>query len=250
MSLNDPSAIILIIGAIAILAFLVHGLWFSNKPSTRQLAKNNKKDQEIVKSQDVGKVRIVSTEESTKIKFNNYDVRQEPVMSNNESYSKTSVSSLSKEYVNNNQENIPVSHENNPWQTSYEINIVAPKDHPYKGEDIEEIANEYGFLYGDLNIYYVYENPEQQQNEVFRICSLKHPFSFPKNMSGYSTPAIALYMSLPPKGKGVAYFKAISMAANIFTERLGGVLQDNSHNIITAEILTKMGDALAQYDQS
>ena len=42
MSFSDPSAIVLLIGAIAIIVFLVHGLWFSNKPQTRKLSKNDK----------------------------------------------------------------------------------------------------------------------------------------------------------------------------------------------------------------
>ncbi len=50
MSLNDSSSLILIVGAIAILAFVVHGLWFSGRSINRKLVKGSKEDQEIALS--------------------------------------------------------------------------------------------------------------------------------------------------------------------------------------------------------
>ena len=41
MSLNDSSSLILIVGAIAILAFVVHGLWFSGRSINRKLVKGS-----------------------------------------------------------------------------------------------------------------------------------------------------------------------------------------------------------------
>lgn len=234
MSFSDPSAIVLLIGALAIVVFLVHGLWFSNKPQTRKLSKNDKKDQEIRSSDQIGKVRIVSTD--NKKAKHTFDARKNP------SASQATVRPLG---IVSSKEDIA-----HPWKDIYEINIVAPADKPFKGEDIAQVAQEFGFLYGDLNIYYVYEQPELRKDEVFRICSLKDPFSFPEDMTGYTTPAIAIYMGLPAKGKGFAYFKALRMAANILTERLGGVIEDNHHNILTEEMLDSLAEGLTKYDEA
>ena len=59
MTLNDSSSLILIVGALAILAFVVHGLWFSGRSLNRKLVNTSKEDQEIQQSSAVGKVRIV-----------------------------------------------------------------------------------------------------------------------------------------------------------------------------------------------
>ena len=59
MSLNDSSSLILIVGALAILAFVVHGLWFSGRSINRKLVMTSKEDQEIINSDAVGKVRIL-----------------------------------------------------------------------------------------------------------------------------------------------------------------------------------------------
>ena len=59
---SDPSALVLIVGAIAIVAFVVHGLWFSGKPENRKLNQADRRDDEIRNSSEIGKVRIVSTD--------------------------------------------------------------------------------------------------------------------------------------------------------------------------------------------
>lgn len=59
-SFTDPSSIVLIVGALFIIIFLVHGLWFSNKPQNRRLKKNDQRDQELSRSEQIGKVRIVT----------------------------------------------------------------------------------------------------------------------------------------------------------------------------------------------
>ena len=59
-SFNDLSSIVLIVGALFIIIFLIHGLWFSNKPQNRRLKKNDLRDQELSRSDQIGKVRIVT----------------------------------------------------------------------------------------------------------------------------------------------------------------------------------------------
>lgn len=232
MSFSDPSAIILIVGAIAILIFLIHGLWFSGKPINKKINSNDSKEMEF---QNLGKVRIVTVDKPSD------DLELQRVEEE-----------LDIKVNNNNIEEVEnkTQYKEEPWQKSYEINLVAPLNMPFKGEDIEAICDEFCILRGEMDIFYVYENPQTRKDEVFRICSLEKPFSFPQDMTGYTTTALALYMNLPEKGKGFAYFKSIKVAANIFLDKLGGELQDNYHNIITEEQLEKMANDLRLYDES
>ncbi len=233
MSFSDPSAIILIVGAIAILLFLIHGLWFSGRPINKKINTNDAKEMEF---QNLGKVRIVTVDKPTD-DFELQKVEEElDIKANNN----TSVDDIDN----------TTQYKEEPWQQSYEINLVAPLNMPFKGEDIEAICDEFCILRGDMDIFYVYENPQTRKDEVFRICSLEKPFSFPKDMTAYTTTALALYMNLPEKGKGFAYFKSIRVAANIFLDKLGGELQDNYHNRITEEQLDKMANDLRLYDES
>lgn len=73
-SFTDPSSIVLIVGAICILLFILHGLWFSGKPQNRQLKTDAKRDQELRKSNNVGKVRIVTAEVPTNEELSEMDL--------------------------------------------------------------------------------------------------------------------------------------------------------------------------------
>ncbi len=57
-------------------------------------------------------------------------------------------------------------------------------------------------------------------------------------------------MGLPPKGNAFPYFKAMRMAAEIFVERLGGKIQDNSYKDLSAEDLEAISNLLRHYDET
>ncbi len=251
MSLNDSSALILIIGALAVLAFVIHGLWFSGRSINRKLAKNNKEDQEIVKSEGVGKVRIVTAKEpseNTELKLETYG---QPV----KGQTQANPNNTNQVYQNKNEVNLEssVTQNNAPSlikeNSSLEINVFADPDHPYKGLDIEEICSKFGFLRNSQNMFCVYEDPSAEKPiVVFRICSLERPYKFPENMTDYKTQELALYMKVPQRGKAVPYFKAMCMAADIFVSQLGGIMRDNYEKTLTSEDLEKIEDALRVYD--
>lgn len=243
---SDPSALVLIIGGIAIIAFLVHGLWFSGKPENRRLNKADRRDDELRNASNIGKVRIVTTGETQQ---NAPDVRRDFGLNGSDpAVSGTIIEELSPEQAALLEQEQNAKEQAKPLPQNIEINLVAEQGRPYRGEDIEELCNHFGILRGDLNIYYVYENPQAKENEVFRMCSLKSPYSFPENMQGFTTPAIALYMNLPVRGKASSYFRAMLTAVDIFVKHLGGTLQDNSRQELTQEQLNELESKLKEYD--
>lgn len=336
-SFVEPSSIVLIIGAICIFLFIMHGLWFSNKPQNRKLKQNNQHDMELSKSNTVGKVRIVtndpvgsdepkttkpvsikprastqkqvrlndgfgdeyselqasvsvnpkvkrqnlgdtsnavSTGQSTglgsssplgpsgqveaKVRLQTATPNEMATLQSNQAMGSKVQANVriepSSDNLGVNQNTLSAKSSQHPWLDNYEIVIVASPDRPFLGEDIEALCNEYGFLPGyvedKLKIYSVYENNQDKSNEVFRICSMERPFCFPEDMRGFKTSAIALYMPLPPKGKGKAYFNALRMATEIFLNQLGGQMQDNSHQIISLDRLDDLAAGLEEYDLS
>lgn len=287
---TDPSSIVLIVGAICIFIFIIHGLWFSGKPKNRKLQKDNARDQEISKSSHVGKVRIVTSE------LSDHDDLEDNIEISVGKINKSTPSSNS--YTNNTrhmslpegfddsyeqlQNSAAVSVNHKPRNTNdaamgveevaydgsqynnsepvqnvdprnvYELIVSAAPGHPYLGEDIEDICNQKGFIQGfikdNLKIYFVYENSNTKENEVFRICSMEAPYYFPENMKDFQTSAIALYMTLPEKGKAYAYFKALRMATEIFIDQLGGQIQDQHRNPLSSEQLDMIAAELQHYD--
>ncbi len=246
MTFNDSSSIILIVGAIAILAFVVHGLWFSGRSVNRKLVKNSKEDIEIANSQAVGKVRIImpkndpdqSAENAPEIEtYSNKNKQPAPQGAKN--------APANLEQVIGDTELTSVS---DP-EKSYEINLFASEGHPYKGMDLEELFATYGFIRDKNDIFCVYEDPRKKDSVVFRICSLEAPYAFPKQMQDFSTKSLAIYMNLPAKGKGFIYFKAMRIAANCLIEHLGGVVCDNDNKEISEEYIHRVEKVLKKYDK-
>ena len=65
---------------------------------------------------------------------------------------------------------------------------------------------------------------------------------------GFTTPKLAFYMKLPQPGKARDYMMVMRTAAQMFADRLGGSLQDNSGRPLTSEILDKMEEDFRKYD--
>lgn len=243
MSLNDSSAIILIIGALAVIAFVFHGLWFSGKSANRRLNKSSETDQVLQNSANVGKVRIVSgarTDDEGHFDKKNVKIQD------------THVSTPEKQKTITNEIKVPHT-ENATKRPSeiYEINVESETERPFLGAQIEELFNELGFVRSKNSIYICPESMEQDLEKgavVFRICSLKKPFSFPEDMQNYETMALAFYMTLPETGKGENYFKCMRCAAQEFADRLGGKLLDTSGNPLTDQKMDEITSVLHEYD--
>ena len=284
----DPSSIILFVGAACILAFIIHGLWFSDRPKNRKLEKDNERDQELSKARQVGKVRIVSSDLGSSEGQDSDSLKISKESSAHHTGSKTKVrvsvrmpesaDNFGIEDVQNNasiavnpqrpnsgitvqpqiyepQSNIPDYQGSEEYDTDrdvYEIILAADQDRPYLGVDIEALCAQYGFIQGfiqdNFKIYFVYENATTKDNEVFRICSMEPPYYFPDNMQNFSTSSIALYMKRPQRGKAFAYFKALRMASEIFINQLGGVMEDQHRMPLTAEALDQLAFELQRYD--
>lgn len=323
-SLMEPSSLVLLIGAVCIFIFIIHGLWFSHKPQNRQLNNNNQQDQEIRKSSNIGKVRIVTADQPNnqmgddavsinhmgstkknhktlyrnsamndledslkefkkvsisinhKSNFDKNNMEYNQVNQNND-YAQSpnnSMQDFNGQYgynntnqsldvngfaqANNLQNKQPVLNHANldpqkPWLDMYEIILNADLGRPYLGEELEDICNTYGFVQGfvenNQKIYLVNEQDQHKDNEVFRICSMEDPYYFPNDMRGFKTNSLALYMNLPPQGKGFAYFKAVKVAAGILLNRLGGQMCDINGVPITNQYLEELSEGLRIYDE-
>ncbi|MBQ9273232.1 MAG: hypothetical protein IJ228_00320 [Succinivibrio sp.] len=242
MNINDSSAIILIIGALAVIAFIIHGLWFSGRSVNRKLSRNNKEDRELEQSASIGKVRIVTAELPSE------EQAGERGLTEGFKFQDTSVGTLPKE--GEAVAPAPVPGLETPPPETLEINLFAPQDRPFRGEDIEDVCKQYGFIRSPRDLFLVYENAESRDKVVFRICSLKEPFAFPKSLDGYTTHALALYMKLPARGQAFPYFRAMRMAADIFQERLGGHFEDNDKLPLSDEELDRIAEILKRYDNA
>ncbi|MGN0903486.1 MAG: cell division protein ZipA C-terminal FtsZ-binding domain-containing protein [Succinivibrio sp.] len=241
MTLNDSSSLFLIIGAVAILALVVHGLWFSGRSINRRLNSQSKEDQEIGKSDAVGKVRIICPEDE--------------MMRSNEVSSEKTNSQLLKTEGSHGKKSEKDSLENTDNSFSeisdtYEINLFAAEGRPYKGLDLEELLMKFGMVRDDKDIYCACQLLSDNSRIIyFRLCSLEAPYSFPKEMKDFTTRSLALYMHLPQKGLCFPYFKAMCYAADSIIEHFGGVKKDNNNKELSEDDISRIALSLKNYDK-
>ncbi len=250
MSLNDSSAIILIVGALAVIAFVIHGLWFSGKISNRKLSKTSSADQALQNANGLGKVRIVSSgsEEqnvsSTTPKSFKYmdsqlqldEPKKEPEVADS--------MKLDNDASENETKVQPAE--------IYEINIESETGHPFAGDHLKELFSEFGFVRTMQGLYVCPEvvgKDLSQTPVVFRICSLIKPYSFPGEMKNYQTPAIALYMKLPEIGKAESYYRCMYAASVELARRLGGRLTTAEGEPLNGQITNDALNVLHAYDE-
>lgn len=244
MSLNDSGAIILIVGALAVLAFVINGLWFSGKSSNRRLNKSSQTDQQIAKSKGVGKVRIVVPGPEAR---DGFAVEDSSVPAPQES--KEPQDTARTESVSVTSES---AHAGSALQDSYEINVHAPADKPFSGENIDELFKEWGFMRTPNKIYVCTESLDEDLSRakvVFKICSLDKPFIFPDNMAGFTTGALAIYMNLPERGKAEGYYTSMRRAAEEIVDRLGGEIRDNDDSPLSENKMDGIALSLREYDE-
>lgn len=250
MSLNDSSAIILIVGALAVIAFVIHGLWFSGKSTNRRLNKDSEADQVLENTGGLGKVRIVSSSASLK------ETAKE-VQNGSFSYTDTGADGLktdtATEQVNVQEKKSFSGQMHIKPAESYEINVQSENTRPFSGVKLEELFNEWGFMRTRNGLYVCPEavgKDLSQVNVVFRVCSLKKPFIFPENMKDFETSSLALYMKLPEIGKAEGYYNCMWNAALEIASRLGGRLTDINGHELGAKRVEDILSLLRSYDEA
>ncbi len=249
MSLNDSSAIILIVGALAVIAFVIHGLWFSGKISNRKLSKTSSADQALQNANGLGKVRIVSSgseEQNVAGTSKSFKYVDSQVTTEEPKKEHKAAETLKMD-------NVPSENEarGKPLDI-YEINVESDTGHPFAGDHIKELFSEFGFVRTVQGLYVCPEAVGKDLSEtpvVFRICSLTKPYSFPDDMQKYETPAIALYMKLPEIGKAESYYSCMYSAASEIARRLGGKFTTAEGEPLTDQILNDTLDLLHDYDE-
>ena len=250
MSLNDSSAIILIVGALAVIAFVIHGLWFSGKISNRKLSKTSSADQALQNANGLGKVRIVAS-----------DSEDEEVSKAPRSYKYVDSQVKLEEPSKDSPDQQASAEKGSAPETEeqkikpldvYEINIESESGHSFDGEHLKELFSEFGFVRTTQGLYVCPESLGGDLTKtpiVFRICSLTKPYSFPEDMKNYQTTAIALYMKLPEIGKAEGYYSCMYGAATEIARRMIGKLVTTEGESVSEQKSNEILDLLHDYDE-
>ena len=116
---------------------------------------------------------------------------------------------------------------------SYDINnyiilqLMAPKQRPYRGYELIQALTSVGFHYGKMNIFHFYADPLTKQEALFSLASAIAPGTFDLDHTGEIVcPGLCLFMSIHKVKSALTAFDLMWETAQTLMQDLGGILCD------------------------
>ncbi len=256
--MQDLRIVLVIVGALAIAALVIHGLW-TNQKNKRSQQKNavsksaptkrngDARDVDGFDADGVGKVRVVPR--------NGAPVRDaEPVISSVPQFSAgddelaeqedIATAVVAEPELESQQEPVKGN-----WKDVYVINISARDGSYIYGRDLKHALRILGFRFGEMDIYHRHLEMDGEGDVLFSLINMIKPGTFePSKMDRMMTPGVSLFMQLPAAGRGLAHFDLMLKAADKLASEVDGILLDASRQPLSEYYLTQCRDELKAYD--
>lgn len=149
--------------------------------------------------------------------------------------------SLKKETTNN-------ANSSTQWDVDNYIilQLMAPKERPYRGYELIQTLTSTGFHYGKMNIFHFYSDPLTKKELLFSLASAIEPGTFDLDNTGEIVcPGLCLFMLIHKVKSALTAFDVMWDTAQILAQDLGGVLCDKQLQPI--EDLTRYHSQLHVY---
>lgn len=258
--MQDLRFVLVIVGALAIAALIIHGLWTNQRNKRAQLKDSPKKtstrkdagrDREGFDEDGVGPVRVVAKKASP--------VRDaDPVISEVPSFSAAEESQSPTVAVYKEYKDEPIQQEIAAQPTTsanvqdvYVINVSARDGSYIYGRDLKHALRILGFRFGDMDIYHRYVEMDGTGDVLFSLINMIKPGTFePSKMDRLMTPGVSLFMQLPQAGAGLAYFDLMLQAADKLANEVDGILLDAQRRPLSEHYLSQCRTQLKAYDEN
>ena len=126
------------------------------------------------------------------------------------------------------------------WDMMIAFTILAPEGTSFSGLDIKTVLENLGFHYGDMNIYHRL-TVDRYNTPLFSVANLVEPGEFHlQQIATMTTPGILMFAKLPGPINGLTLFDELLETAQSLTDKLNGVLCDESQHVINQTILESM----------
>lgn len=261
--MQDLRIVLVIVGALAIAALVIHGVWTNQRNKRAQLKNSPPKpvaNKRSAESRDVdgfdadgvGQVRVVTRNGtsagrdiepviSTVPQFSAADSDEDNVDANNQPLPEPEVEQTSSAPA--------VESGNVIWKDVYVINITARDGSYIYGRDLKHALRILGFRFGEMDIYHRHLEMDGQGDVLFSLVNMIKPGTFdPSKMDRLMTPGVSLFMQLPAAGRGLAHFDLMLKAADKLASEVDGLLFDAARQPLGEYYLTQCREELKAYD--
>ncbi|WP_456373425.1 cell division protein ZipA [Thiolapillus sp.] len=124
---------------------------------------------------------------------------------------------------------------------------LVRQDGDFSGADIAAAMEQVGLKGGAMDIYHRHDS-RYPDRVLFSVASLVNPGHFPfDDMAGFSTPGLMLFTQLPGVRDGLEIYSDMLYTANELAGLLGGVLQDETHSVLSKQTIQHTRDAIMEH---
>lgn len=126
------------------------------------------------------------------------------------------------------------------------ISVVADEEDPFAGDKLLKAFANNALVHGKKGIYERHVQQAGQDVAVFGVANLVKPGSFPRDMAGFSTPGVTLFLQLPCAIGALDAFDDFVNTAERLAVELAGELRDENHKLLTHQGLMQVREQLAE----
>ncbi|WP_456415276.1 cell division protein ZipA [Thiolapillus sp.] len=124
---------------------------------------------------------------------------------------------------------------------------LVKKEGDFQGADIRAAMEEANLQPGAMSIYHRHDS-RYPDRVLFSVANMVNPGHFPlQEMDGFTTPGLLLFTQLPGVRDGMEIYTDMLYAANQLAGILGGVLQDETHSVLSKQTIQHTRDAIMEH---